>query len=584
MLQIENLSIPALGSIGKLSVGRGVRSTTQNMVGLAERAVDVQVEMPTVVTEHDEKRGKFDVLRGTEFVGTINNLDTVLSGSLLKVAQINPGSFFDTRIAQFNPLYQRYRFRRLNFIYEPVANATQSGQLIGFCDYDPDLILVSDTVQNISTAAAHQGQQICQIWQPQVFPFGVTDDYTTLYTSLEDDMVLENRLIFQGVFYLIAASDLPVGPMGNIYIEYECEFYIPQLASPASGVSDWSLTWASIVGSATGISGSNPFGPSVSPFTPYTSGGFGTFPQTIANTYAVVGGVGQWTLHQVPAGFYVVQVSNAAQITLTATSATPTFFQNLQVISGASLSTFGYNYVTDSNAGGGTQGTGQGIGSTTSFFAPSAALVSVDATSDVVISFSYVSTGYIIGPLSQHVLFFSSLGPVPAPENGLRMKKELQLSKVFSQPSTRAIHSRRLNLARERERERAQLSVAAPNPCYLSERKVAFGDALANYSIHYVSGAQHQHTVKEENCVDYRSAQCADREKDNSHAIGHPSDHLSDGRRYNIDGRGNSDQVRALSSPHPIVPSGVVPPENWEARPTNPSLERRRLVGQNDSA
>lgn len=206
------------------------RSRSSNsMVGLGTRAVDVQSVMPWMSRE---MRGDtaIQVLRGTEFLQAVTTPSTPSTdvGALLAVIAINPTAFLKTRIAQFAPLFQRYRFRKLNFIYEPIANATQSGQIIGFGDYDFDNQITTNSEDNVRQAAAHINQSISQIWEPRSFPFGVLDDFTTLFTNLNGG---ENRLIYQGVFYLIAASFLgPDFGIGNIYIEYECEFSIQQLA------------------------------------------------------------------------------------------------------------------------------------------------------------------------------------------------------------------------------------------------------------------------------------------------------------------------------------------------------------------
>lgn len=217
---------------GPLSVD-GLRFSSRNAtVGVAPRSINIQSVMPRMRSSHT---GAKDILEGTELIGSVNVPAYGAGvGDILFRHLINPSVFARTRIAQFAPLYQRYRFKKLLFVYEPIANATQSGQIIGFADYDPDNILDSDDVENVQTAAAHYGEKISQVWEARAFRFGVddvNDGFTTLYTSTTD---AEARLIYQGVFYLIAASDLFKGsptttPLGNIYIQYEVEFSIPQL-------------------------------------------------------------------------------------------------------------------------------------------------------------------------------------------------------------------------------------------------------------------------------------------------------------------------------------------------------------------
>jgi hypothetical protein len=147
---------------------------------------------------------------------------------------INPNAFVNTRIHQFAQLYQRYRFRRLAFIYEAISPATQPGQLIAYGDYDPENVITESDPDNLSIAAAHFGMSNCQVWESQVFPFGVVDDFSTMYTST--DNISDGRLVFQGTFNMFAASDIVPTTggglaLGNLYISYEIEFNVPILSN-----------------------------------------------------------------------------------------------------------------------------------------------------------------------------------------------------------------------------------------------------------------------------------------------------------------------------------------------------------------
>lgn len=222
-------------SLGPLEFGGLKIDSRSETVGVAPRSTNIQTVMPRMRTTHDPT-GAIDILEGTEIIEPVSApVAGANAGDILARILINPNAFRKTRLAQFAPLYQRYRFRKLRFHYEPIANATQSGQLIGFGDYDVDNLLDTDTPDNVQLAAAHYSEGISQIWEPRVFEFGVDsvrDGFTSLYTSLTQ---AEARLIYQGVFYLIAASDLFLSaegktPLGNIYISYEIEFSIPQLA------------------------------------------------------------------------------------------------------------------------------------------------------------------------------------------------------------------------------------------------------------------------------------------------------------------------------------------------------------------
>lgn len=232
-LGIGGVDIPGLGRVGNIKMKAGRNDT----VGVAPRSMHVQTVMPRITSRLGGRYGMTDVLVGTEFLASVNSADGGnITGDILETILINPTTFENTRLIQFSRLYQRYRFRKMNFVYEPIANATVSGQLIGFGDYDVDNIIVGNDPSNVSFAAAHVGNVNTQVWEPCRFPFGVLDDFTTLFTSTNGGQ--EDRLIYQGVYYLLAASDLPsLTALGNIYIEYEIELNIPILESTMAAPS-----------------------------------------------------------------------------------------------------------------------------------------------------------------------------------------------------------------------------------------------------------------------------------------------------------------------------------------------------------
>jgi hypothetical protein len=142
--------------------------------------------------------------------------------------KITPIAFARTRMLQFAPLYQRFRFRKIRFLYEPVAPTTTAGQLIGFCDFDVNSELPTESEANWNRAAAHEGQVTNQVWEPAAYEMQQDPGFTDLFISPQGD---DPRLEVQGEFYLIAATEFPAEVIaGNILIEYELDLVIPQLA------------------------------------------------------------------------------------------------------------------------------------------------------------------------------------------------------------------------------------------------------------------------------------------------------------------------------------------------------------------
>jgi hypothetical protein len=295
-----------LGGFG-MGSGSGPRRSMNDMngmVGLGYRAENPQLTMPYMKTKHGAQ-GPIQVLCGTELISVVDVASTGNSGDILKRVMVNPSNFANTRLVQFAPLFQRYRFRKLLFHYVPIANATVNGQVIGFCSYDVDNILTTDDPVNVQIAAAQIYQRNNQVWEPQTYPAGILDNYTTLFTNLGTG---EARLIYQIIFYLIAASTIQVGQLGNIYIEYECEFSIPQL-NPID------VSAEAVLGFNGNINGRTPTTPWGSSISVAPVGGVAS---NITNSYNNTTGV--LTLSQVPQGTYVMATS-FGQFTQAATGA-----------------------------------------------------------------------------------------------------------------------------------------------------------------------------------------------------------------------------------------------------------------------
>jgi len=206
-------------------------NSARSMVGLGERAIDIQRKMPRLRTTINENGNTVDLLTGTDFITSIVSGPTSAPGDILYKQEISPSRLANTRLLQFSQLYQRYRFKRISFIYEPVASATQSGQLLGFADFDVDNQINTNSTENLAIGAAHQGQAITQIWQPIEFDMGQVLTFTDLFTEVGSSVTDDQRMSIQGVFYLLAASALPETlSLGNVYVDYEIEFSIPYLS------------------------------------------------------------------------------------------------------------------------------------------------------------------------------------------------------------------------------------------------------------------------------------------------------------------------------------------------------------------
>jgi len=224
-LSLKNLETP-IGKLGGLEFGT---RNAGGWVGLAKASRNPLVRMPTWRSGRTKRGEKADILCGSDLVCSVTtNSAGQLSGDILCSVNVTPAAFVATRLAQQAPLYERFEFEKIVMKFAPTQSAMEAGQLMGFFDPDPSIVYSPSDPTNLAKAAAHNGIS-CQIWEEMNWEFKTPDEYTTLYTSPGGE---DPRLNIQAVFYLMAASSLGASlAVGNIYIEYECAFFLPTLQS-----------------------------------------------------------------------------------------------------------------------------------------------------------------------------------------------------------------------------------------------------------------------------------------------------------------------------------------------------------------
>lgn len=200
---------------------------------------------------------------GTDYLCAITIGGTAAAaGDVLYTTVVNPSTLGLGRLATIAKLFERYKFKSLKFRYAPVANAQVTGQILGYVDYDTmDDPTGTSGVQNLQRAGAHLGEKPVQVWQgsekPVFWEIKDVDPMTDLYCDSDGT---DPRWTNQGRFVLLAASAIASGTAcGNIYLDYDVEFYIPQMEStPTFGygmkqTGSGTLSAASIFGSVRGL-------------------------------------------------------------------------------------------------------------------------------------------------------------------------------------------------------------------------------------------------------------------------------------------------------------------------------------------
>lgn len=191
----------------------------------------VSLSFPTMYggAKH-ENFGAGMTLVGADFLTAIEVPAVCEQGTVLFNQRVQPSLFTNTRLSQFAPLFERYKFRRLVFVYEPIANATQTGQVIGLVDVDPsDVWETQGGLTNVRRAATYMGNMSHQVWDCGEYRTGSFDPFTDLYTNPAGTDI---RMTDAGQLVIMAGSTTSIAagePMGNVYMMYEVEFFVSAL-------------------------------------------------------------------------------------------------------------------------------------------------------------------------------------------------------------------------------------------------------------------------------------------------------------------------------------------------------------------
>jgi len=177
------------------------------------------------------------LVSGQDLIGPVNvPSGAVTLGQVLYNSPLGPssGALSGTRLSQYGKLYERYLFKRFKVHWSPtVATGLPLGVVLTY-DRDPSDETPPSSIQGLQSLLGHEGAVTGPIWSPMSLEAKLDAPSQAFYTNSKYDA--DERLAYQGQFYVAmsnAASGLGVGAtLGLLWIEYEIEFFQPQLEGP----------------------------------------------------------------------------------------------------------------------------------------------------------------------------------------------------------------------------------------------------------------------------------------------------------------------------------------------------------------
>jgi hypothetical protein len=158
--------------------------------------------------------------------------------------------------------WEEYQFRKLRFIYETRCSTATVGTVVLAPDYDTsDPAPISDVAaESYSDAVASSPYKLFSTDLERVSQVGLGPRKMVRTAALSANQDI--KLYDAANVYICTVDSAAAGVWGRVYVEYECEFYTPQLP-PAGGslqnelhITGATPTTASILGTQTNVSGS----------------------------------------------------------------------------------------------------------------------------------------------------------------------------------------------------------------------------------------------------------------------------------------------------------------------------------------
>lgn len=167
-------------------------------------------------------------VQGANTAGSIlTNWVTNTSGTW----KLNPLNFVDSRQYQFAQLFQKFRYRKVRFVFDSSQSEFVSGSLLHLTDYDPSADWQSGnaTAQNLKVAATHSNRKEMKMNEDSINVFFPRDPEAAYWVKQSGEV----RTYTQGQYLLMVCDPASIisgaisypFTLGRLFMEYDIEFW-----------------------------------------------------------------------------------------------------------------------------------------------------------------------------------------------------------------------------------------------------------------------------------------------------------------------------------------------------------------------
>lgn len=221
----------------------------------ASVAAAYATEGKTRMAKVDRKALSFRI-RNKEFVSTVSSV-LPLPYSISNVLELNPGiaSTFPWLSTQAIG-WEKYKFHKLRFHFLTRVSTSVQGSVIIAPDYDA----ADSAPQDEATITAYQNTVECVPWKDMVVELKTSSLAEGKDRRFIRSIPLANNLDIKtydvGKLFIATAGTNAAQTLGKLWVEYDVEFFIPQLPSVQNVLSPVS----SVIESGGALSTGNPLG------------------------------------------------------------------------------------------------------------------------------------------------------------------------------------------------------------------------------------------------------------------------------------------------------------------------------------
>lgn len=232
----------------RLNQVKGLRGKRNMMMGIAQ--FEKSNMRKWSVREISGRNSQGVVLVGSDLIdGITTGAIAPVTGTEIFTQPASPmdASWSFTRLQQFAPLFQKFKFRKLIYRYEPVTNVTRDGGFAGYVDTDTSSTYesIDNTLSALQIATARQNAREFEVWKKQSFSLPQLEDPHQVFWMQQAPDSTEPRLFSQGRVHLLAQSNLLANQAyGLLYVDYEVELWEQSLANDlTSDIVGHNLDW-----------------------------------------------------------------------------------------------------------------------------------------------------------------------------------------------------------------------------------------------------------------------------------------------------------------------------------------------------